>query len=240
MAHHGISIREKPIEIDETRIGCAINYSLSSYRRKCRNLASIIKRAFSVIFLYRKELSKNVKVYLESYGCTMNQGEAREIAHLLENQGHIIVPSEKDAEGCILVTCTVIEATERRMIKRMKVLSSLKRPLVVGGCMASCQKRKIVDTAPDVMILPPRNLQNIINFFPSADSSKRAVSKSTGSSIDAIVPIAQGCLGKCTYCITRLARGKLRSYPKDAILDKVKRHLQQGCREIRITSQDTA
>lgn len=36
-----------------------------------------------------------------------------------------------------------------------------------------------------------------------------------------IIPISLGCNGACTFCQTRLARGQLRSYPIDAIIDRV-------------------
>lgn len=36
------------------------------------------------------------------------------------------------------------------------------------------------------------------------------------------VPINTGCLGSCTYCKTRHARGKLGSYQSDAIVKRVK------------------
>lgn len=36
-----------------------------------------------------------------------------------------------------------------------------------------------------------------------------------------IVPISEGCLGHCTYCKTRFARGKLMSYPIDDICQRI-------------------
>ena len=36
-----------------------------------------------------------------------------------------------------------------------------------------------------------------------------------------IVPIGEGCLGRCTYCKTRFARGRLVSYPLDQIRDRL-------------------
>jgi MiaB-like tRNA modifying enzyme len=60
-----------------------------------------------------------------------------------------------------------------------------------------------------------------------------------GQSLDAIVPIATGCRGQCKYCITRLARGKLSSYPAEAIVDKVRKAVAAGHYEVRLTAQDT-
>lgn len=52
--------------------------------------------------------------------------------------------------------------------------------------------------------------------------------------------ISNGCLGNCSYCITRLARGSLRSYPREGILREVGEALKCGKKEIFITSQDNA
>ncbi len=43
----------------------------------------------------------------------------------------------------------------------------------------------------------------------------------------------------CSYCITSIARGKLKSYPIDEIVQDVCSALRQGCKEIQLTSQDT-
>ena len=37
-----------------------------------------------------------------------------------------------------------------------------------------------------------------------------------------IIPISTGCLGACTYCKTKHARGHLGSYYPEVIVDRVK------------------
>jgi MiaB-like tRNA modifying enzyme len=61
----------------------------------------------------------------------------------------------------------------------------------------------------------------------------------TGRSIDSIVPISTGCKGKCSYCITRLARGELQSYSEEKILKEISSAVALGKLEIRLTAQDT-
>jgi MiaB-like tRNA modifying enzyme len=55
-----------------------------------------------------------------------------------------------------------------------------------------------------------------------------------------IIPVNYGCLGSCAYCCVMFARGRLRSYGIDEIVDRVKKDLALGAREFWITSQDTA
>jgi MiaB-like tRNA modifying enzyme len=60
------------------------------------------------------------------------------------------------------------------------------------------------------------------------------------TSADAIIPISSGCLGSCTYCITKVARGNLQSHGPDVLIESMKKVLSDGFKEIRLTSQDTA
>jgi MiaB-like tRNA modifying enzyme len=61
-----------------------------------------------------------------------------------------------------------------------------------------------------------------------------------GTSIDSIIPIATGCKGECTYCITRLARGDLKSYPENQIVQNITGSIGLGHYEVRLSAQDTA
>ena len=44
----------------------------------------------------------------------------------------------------------------------------------------------------------------------------------------------------CSYCITSLARGKLRSFPINEIIENICSAIKQGCKEIQLTAQDTS
>lgn len=54
----------------------------------------------------------------------------------------------------------------------------------------------------------------------------------------AIIPIAQGCLGSCTYCKTKQARGILKSYSKEIIVKQIRLAKAEGIKEIRLVSED--
>jgi len=44
----------------------------------------------------------------------------------------------------------------------------------------------------------------------------------------------------CSYCITHFARGKLKSSQVESVISDIHSALDQGCREIQLTAQDTA
>ncbi len=56
----------------------------------------------------------------------------------------------------------------------------------------------------------------------------------------AIVQVAQGCVGRCTYCLTRIARGPLKSFPEEEIQAEILKHANTGTPEIQITAQDVS
>ncbi len=158
---------------------------------------------------------------------------------LLRSGGHEIVTTPEAAEACVVVTCTVIEATERKMTRRMEELAARGKELVVTGCMASIQRAKVLDLIPRARLVTPLEVQRITEVLPNpvAEGLGCPVESAT---VDGVVPIAQGCLANCTYCISKRARGTLRSYPLEALLERVRWQLARGCREIRLTALDTA
>jgi len=53
-----------------------------------------------------------------------------------------------------------------------------------------------------------------------------------------VIPISQGCMGNCSYCLVKKARGNLTSFPAEGIVKDVKNALSEGVCEIWLTSQD--
>jgi threonylcarbamoyladenosine tRNA methylthiotransferase CDKAL1 len=213
-----------------------------------------------------------LKVYLESYGCTLNHGEARYLQGLLRTAGHETVVEPEEADICVLFTCTVIKTTELKMLRRTRYFSDLGKPLIVSGCMAVVQRKAIHNVYPGAYFLPPKEIKNVNNLLEQISERSGAIvtpgsvmgtgkicpaekvlteasavlydpgylEGSMGESIDSIVPISTGCRGRCTYCITRLARGELTSYSDEKILNNVITAVRAGRYEIRLTAQDTA
>jgi len=182
-------------------------------------------------------------LYVEAHGCTQNYGEARLMAEAARGIGYRVTEDEGEADAHLLVTCTVVDTTERAMVKRMRALAAYGRPLIVAGCMAAAQRTRVLEVVPHAKLLPPRKWPQIVELLGAGtacgDAAAEIESRHAGWG-DAIVPIAQGCAGRCTYCITRVARGRVTSYPREDLLARVEQYLAAGVREIKLTGQDTA
>ncbi len=165
-------------------------------------------------------------IYIETYGCRYNFGDTAKLVEILRYHGSTIVENPETAEAIIVNTCTVVGSTERRMLRRLSAFSD--RDLFVTGCMPLVQREAILAVCSPTIILP----ETVHDLY-------RAVGIVSGGSIG-IVQLAQGCDGRCTYCITRCARGPLKSYPEEEILDQVRAFVRAGTCEIQLTAQDVS
>ena len=180
-----------------------------------------------------------MRYFVESYGCTMNFGEGEQLSKKMESLGHTRVDSPDEADIVILNTCTVVDTTEKKMIHRMGELKQEGKEIIVTGCMAKVQPKRISIRLPESMIIPPDQYDLFSGKVESAFGCAPCT-ETYEFGASAILPIAQGCLGNCSYCITRFARGVLKSYQEDELLNEFKSMLDSSVKEILVTAQDTA
>ena len=185
-----------------------------------------------------------MKFYLEVYGCTANKSDYSLIKGILKDNNHEIVEDIDDADSLVLITCTVIDTTEQRMLSRLKAFKKTGKSVIVAGCMASIQTDKIKSIIPDAKLLPPQYSYHLLDIIDNSKTSFIDKNKTLFSKYydDVVAPIsiAEGCTLSCSYCITSLARGKLKSYPINQIIQDVCSAIKQGCKEIQLTAQDTS
>lgn len=177
-----------------------------------------------------------MRYFVDSYGCTMNQGEGRQLSARLASLGHEAVDNASEAELVVLNTCTVVASTERRMLRILADLEASGKKVLVTGCMAKVQPLLLQKRSPTAMVLPPRDYDNLFNIIERVGDPL----PSSPASLTESLPIAQGCLGSCNYCITRLARGTLCSRSLDELEREFNQLLDRGAKEIHLSAQDTA
>ena len=178
------------------------------------------------------------RYHIETYGCTANRGESRQIERALRDGGHHPAPGPEEADVAILNTCTVVETTEHRMLRRARELDEKTRgDLVVTGCMALAQGEQFREADIDAEVLHwdevPAHVRN--GECPTATADTEPVV----DGVVGILPIARGCTSNCSYCITKEATGSIDSPPVEENVEKARALVHAGARELRITGQDT-
>ena len=169
----------------------------------------------------------------------MNYGEGEQLSKKMDALGYVRVDSVNEADIVILNPCTVVETTEKNMIRRMGDLKKNGKKVIVTGCMAKVQPKRIMIRLPESVIIPPDRYDEFSDLVSDVFGCCDPVD-SPSYGMSAILPIAQGCLGNCSYCITRFARGALRSYDEDDLVREFGAMIDAGAKEVLVTAQDTA
>jgi len=176
--------------------------------------------------------------HIETYGCSSNRGESREIERALRDGGHRPADGPEDADVAILNTCTVVEKTEQNMLRRAAELDEeTAADLVVTGCMALAQGELFRDAGIDAEIL---HWDEVPAYALNGECP--TVTPDAEPVLDGVVgilPIARGCMSNCSYCITKFATGRVDSPPIAENVEKARALVHAGAKEIRVTGQDT-
>jgi MiaB-like tRNA modifying enzyme len=173
--------------------------------------------------------------HIETYGCTSNRGESRQIERSLRDAGHYRVDGPDEADVAILNTCTVVEKTERNMLRRAEELEAETADLIVTGCMALAQGQQFDDL--NAQVLHWEDVPTAVTNGECPTTTPDAEPVLDG--VVGILPIARGCMSNCSYCITKFATGRVDSPPVEQNVEKARALVHAGARELRITGQDT-
>jgi threonylcarbamoyladenosine tRNA methylthiotransferase CDKAL1 len=191
-----------------------------------------------------------VRVYVESYGCSQNQGEGAAIARSLVEEGHTIASAPEGADVGVLVSCAVIGSTESRMVRRWQALSEQVPRVVVTGCLVPLRTSLLAGPGRErttfVPIREQSRLPEILAGWIGTTSNPPAPTIPEGPLLPDRPPvseeivIAQGCTSACSYCFSRLARGHLTSVSADVITSRARAAVARGVAELRLSSLDTS
>jgi threonylcarbamoyladenosine tRNA methylthiotransferase CDKAL1 len=198
------------------------------------------------------KLNRNPKknVWIEAYGCSANIADSEIIAGTLNSHGYNIVNCIDDSDLNIIVTCSVKDSTEHKMLHRIKQLTDDNKPLLVAGCLTKTERKKIEKINPNVSLLGPNSLDrsveavdltlsnNKLVFLDDSSAEKVNLPKIRMKKSISIVEIASGCLSNCSFCQTKISKGNLKSYRPGSIISQIKKDVKDGCNEIWLTSTD--
>ncbi len=190
------------------------------------------------------------RVYIESYGCSLNQSEREAMAGLISGRGHKMAESPEKADALIVNMCSVKSPTERKILKRVSGLSALNKPLIVAGCLPAGGEQRITAISPRISLVNTQNLHriaeavenalrgNLVEYLAREKHLKLGLPKIRHNPVVGIIPISDGCDLACSYCVTTAIKGPLLSYPAKDIREEIMRGYSDGVREFWLTSQD--
>jgi MiaB-like tRNA modifying enzyme len=192
------------------------------------------------------------RIHIETYGCTSNQADSDIMRGLVKR--YFTLSDFENCDIAIINSCGVIEHTERKILRRISEIRDRGKKVVLAGCLPRITEHKEKKLNVDAILTPdnlgtlPEIIKGILKGEREVANKRRKLDKSELRCLKerlkdnriAIVSISEGCVGKCSYCATRFARGRLFSFKMENIVDEVKRAVEDDFKEIQLTSQDTA
>ncbi len=182
-------------------------------------------------------------------GCSHNFADSEQMAGLLKEARFEPVEELEKADVVIFNTCTVKGPTESAFFTKLEETKE-KYPykiIIIAGCIAQAdpeklkgypligtsQIHKVVEAVEEALH------DNKVRMLESSEMPPLSLPNIRKNPIIEIIPISRGCLGACSFCKTKQARGNLRSYPVADIAVRAEKALKEGVKEIWLTSQDT-
>ncbi|UZR29365.1 tRNA (N6-isopentenyl adenosine(37)-C2)-methylthiotransferase MiaB [Methylococcus mesophilus] len=199
------------------------------------------------------------KLYIETFGCQMNEYDSAKMRDLLDaTDGFILARTPEEADVLLLNTCSIREKAQEKVFSQLGRWRpfKLRRPEViigVGGCVASQEGEALQKRAPYVdIVFGPQTLHRLPAMLAQVRRDRRPVVDVSFPAIEkfdalpepraegpkAFVSVMEGCGKYCTFCVVPYTRGEEISRPVDDVIAEIVALAEQGVREINLLGQN--
>jgi tRNA-2-methylthio-N6-dimethylallyladenosine synthase len=198
------------------------------------------------------------KVYLETYGCQMNEYDSELIRAILRRHNYEFTEHDSDADVVLLNTCAIRENAHQKIFGRLGHLKPLKKKrerMVIGvlGCMAQnlreelAKRVDIVDivAGPDSYKKLPRLIATVLetgdkgfDFKLSEFEDYSDVYPSRVPGVNAWIAVMRGCDNFCTFCVVPYTRGRERSRSPESVVRETELLAAEGFRQVTLLGQN--
>ena len=196
-------------------------------------------------------------VYLETFGCQMNEADSALIAGQLRRAGYRAVTDPASADVILINTCAIREKAEDRVWGRTSQLLRHRADnpdLVIGitGCMAEHLKDKVAARAPYIsLVAGPDSYRSIAELVDRARAGEAVVDvkldkaevydqldpHTDDDGVSGFVTIQRGCDKFCTFCVVPYTRGRERGVPPREVLRHARALAEHGYKEVVLLGQ---
>ena len=202
----------------------------------------------------------NKKLYIQTYGCQMNQYDSDRIVQVMARRGYDRTERIDSADLILLNTCSVRDKAEQKVysaLGRWKELKEFREGVVigVGGCVAQQEGENLLRRVPHLdLVFGTHNIHKLpemveqveadhsrpveIAFYRYPTYMEDAEGTTRVRGVKAYVTIMQGCNKVCSFCIVPHVRGRELSRPSDKIIGEVEALVASGVLEVMLLGQN--
>jgi len=196
------------------------------------------------------------RVYIETYGCQMNEYDTELVHSILIENKHTIVQKELEAEVILLNTCAVRENAFNKIYARvgdLKFLRKAKKTRVgILGCMAQNLKKDLLLNKNIDFTLGPDSYRELPKLIADAMDSEPInsitdlseyetysdIEPTRDNQSNAWLAIMRGCDNFCTFCVVPYTRGRERSRELESVVEEAKEIANKGIPQITLLGQN--
>lgn len=198
------------------------------------------------------------KVFIETYGCQMNQADSGIVGKILSTSNYSITMDENEADIILINTCAVRDNAEKRIHNRLHDLNALRKKksyLKVGiiGCMAERLKDSLINEDRVDIVAGPDSYRKLPELIKESEKNNASIDVNlsedetyqdiipmeiNSNNITAFISIMRGCENFCSYCVVPYTRGKERSRDPKTIVEQAKNLFDKGYRDITLLGQN--
>src|SRR5512145_1942709 len=202
----------------------------------------------------------NKKLYIQTYGCQMNQYDSDRILQVMARRGYDRTERIDSADLILLNTCSVRDKAEQKVysaLGRWKELKEFREGVVigVGGCVAQQEGENLLRRVPHLdLVFGTHNIHKLpemveqveadhsrpveIAFYRDPTYMEDAEGTTRVRGVKAYVTIMQGCNKVCSFCVVPHVRGRELSRPSDKIIGEVEALVASGVLEVMLLGQN--
>ena len=199
------------------------------------------------------------RVYIETYGCQMNENDSERMLRLLEASDYAETRDPGKADLILINTCSVREKPEHKVysaLGRFRELKNGRGPIIgVTGCVAQQEGQRLLKRVPylDLVVgthaIPslPQLVHRVevlaervceTKWDPEGQYLKAILPRGSAAQVKSYVTIMQGCDHFCSFCIVPYVRGRERSRSSEEIVEEVKHLAERGVKEVCLLGQN--
>ncbi len=202
--------------------------------------------------------SESKKVFLETYGCQMNEYDSELVRSILKKENYEFVLREKEADIVMLNTCAIREHAHRKIYGRVHQLRHDRKgkPVMIGllGCMVTNLRQELLEdkSLKIDFIAGPDSYKRLPDLIREAtDDGEKGydvtlsefetysdITPSRKEGINAWIAIMRGCNNFCTFCVVPYTRGRERSRDPKNIVEEVERLAAEGFKQVTLLGQN--
>ena len=202
----------------------------------------------------------NKKLYIQTYGCQMNQYDSDRIVQVMARRGYDQTDRIDAADLILLNTCSVRDKAEQKVYSALGSWKEFKDArdgviIAVGGCVAQQEDDNLLKRVPHLdLFFGTQNIHRLPELVEQVENSQLrpveiefyrdpAYMEDPQGEVQvrgakAFVTVMQGCNKVCSFCIVPHVRGRELSRSSAKIVAEVESLVQRGVIEVMLLGQN--